>query len=200
MRNSKQTTMFHGRRAKILITSLGVLVVAALAVAGTGLNWNSAEQTSYVFTPCPGLIVTSTATTAVWNCPNESATIGASTQFTTGEFVTITGTWATGYGTLGCVPQTGETSCVVPMIASIDDYLYTDINGGMWFVIQPKQGLTVQLKVGEIATVSGILQPITYPTSPGSTYPIYHLNNQTGESGLIHPQPMYEVTNATATQ
>jgi len=189
--------MFYDRRARILLASIGVLIVAALAIAGTGLSWNSTQQTSYVFTPCPRLIVTSTATTGVWNCPNLPVTIGATTQFTAGEFVTVTGTWATGYGTLGCVPPIGETSCAVPMIASIEDYLYVSVNGGMWFVVQLKQGTTTQLSDGQIASITGTLQQIVYSTSPGSTYPIYHLNNQTGASDIIHP--IYQITNATVT-
>ncbi len=151
---------------------------------------------SYVFSPCPGLTVTSRVTTGIWNCPNQPVPGGSSVTFTESQFVTISGTWRTGYGTLGCVPQTGESTCAVPAIASLQDYLRADVEGGMWFVVQWKQGATVQLTDGQSVTLSGILRVISYPSSPGSTFPIYHLNNQTGASNLLQPQPRFEITDA----
>jgi hypothetical protein len=111
--------------------------------------------------------------------------------------VAITGTWATGYGTFGCVPQIGESSCVVPQLASLQDYLYANIGGGMWFVVQWKEGLAIQLVDGQRVTISGSLQEIVYPSNPGSVFLIYHLNNQTAGSNLVQPQPTYSITNAT---
>jgi len=70
------------------------------------------------------------------------------------------------------------------------------MSGGMCFVIQWKQGAGVQLIDGQTVTVSGILEGIAYSSSPGATFPIYHLNNQTGTSGLLQPQPSLEITNA----
>ena len=123
-----------------------------------------------------------------------------SATLTAGQFVTITGTLRTGYGTIGCVPQSGQSTCAVPQIASLQDYLRSNMSGGMWFVIQWKQGAGVQLMDGQTVTVSGILEGIAYPSSPGATFPIYHLNNQTGTSGLLQPQPSFEITNAVLLQ
>jgi hypothetical protein len=184
------------RRLMVLAASAAVLIVAVLAVASIGRSWPSAQGTPYVFSPCPGLTVTSSVTTGIWNCPNIPAPRGVNGTFTVGQEVTINGTWATGYGTFGCVPQSGQSSCVVPQLASLQDYLYANIGGGMWFVVQWKGGSTVQLVDGQNVTISGSLQEITYPSSPGSTFPIYHLNNQTNGSNLLHPQPIYEITNA----
>lgn len=172
-----------------------MLTIAALAVAATACDWYSTSG-PYGFTPCPGLTVTSAATTGIWHCPNQPVPSGASITFTKGQAVTITGTWATGYGTLGCVPQSGQSSCVVPQIASVQDYLYANIEGGMWFVVQWKQGAEAQLMDGQTVTVNGILEVITYSSNPGTTYPIFHLNNQTGKSDLLQPQPSFEITNA----
>jgi hypothetical protein len=109
--------------------------------------------------------------------------------------VTITGAWATGYGTLGCVPQNGQ-SCAVPQIASLQDYLYSNIGGGMWFVVQRETPVIVQLTTGQTVTVSGTLRAITYPSNPGATFSIFHLNNQIGKSNLLQPQPNFEIVNA----
>lgn len=118
-----------------------------------------------------------------------------SATLTAGQFVTITGTLRTGYGTIGCVPQSGQSTCAVPQIASLQDYLRSNMSG-MWFVIQWKQSAGVQLIDGQTVTVSGILEGIAYSSSPGATFPIYHLNNQTSTSGLLQPQPSFEITNA----
>jgi hypothetical protein len=165
-----------------------ILVVAVLALPVTYRNWHLTTG-QYTFSPCPGLTITSTATTGVWNCPNQPV-------FTAGQMVTITGTWATGYGTLGCIPQNGQP-CAVPQIASLEDYLYANLGGGMWFVVQWKNPITAQLKDGQAVTVSGTLQAISYPSSPGATFPIFHINNQTGQSDLLQPQPNFEIVNAT---
>jgi len=183
-------------RRKTLAIGIGVLIVTVLAFVSVGWAWHATPAQSYTFSPCPGLTVTSTATTGIWNCPNEPATISTST-FSAGQFVTVTGTWATGYGTLGCVPETGQQECAVPQIASLQNYLHTTVDGGMWFVVQWKEGSSVQLTGGQTVTVSGLLQDIAYPNNPGATYPIYHLNNQTAGSNLLQPQPTYEITNAT---
>jgi hypothetical protein len=177
--------------------SIGVVAVAILVFAGIGWSWHPAPEVTYVFTPCPGLTITSTATTGIWNCPNEPATSGLDTTFVSGQFVTITGTWTTGYSTLGCVPEIGQQGCIVPQIALLQDYLHADIGAGVWFVVQWKQGATVQLTDGQTVTVSGSLQEISYPSTPGVTFPIYHLNNQTAGSNLLQPQPSYEITNAS---
>jgi len=186
--------MSHLKRSSVIVISVGVLIVAFLAAANMG--WPPTKGTPYVFSPCPGLTVTSTATTGIWNCPNQPAPGSQNATFTAGQLVNITGTWATGYGTLGCVPQVGQSSCAVPQIASLQDYLFTNIGGGTWFVVQWKSGSAVQLVDGQRVTVSGTVQEILYSSNPGSTFPIYHLNNQTGESNLIQPQPTYEITNA----
>ena len=178
-----------------MIVAIGALIIAIVIVASVTFNWYSTQGTQYVFSPCPGLTVTSTATTGIWHCPNIPAN-SVPPPFTAGEFVTLTGTSASGYATIGCVPQTGETSCVVPQIASLQDYLYANINGGMWFVVRWKVA-AVHVIDGQTVTVSGILEAIIYPSSPGSTFPVYHLNNQTGKSDLLQPQPSFEITNAT---
>lgn len=171
--------------------SVMVFIVLTIAIlVGGGLAWKwSAQGTPYVFSPCPGLTATSTATTGIWNCPNQPA-------LTAGQNVTMTGMWATGYGTLGCVPLSGESSCMVPQIAFLTDYLHANLGGSSWFVVQWKQGVTVQPTDGETVTISGILQAITYPSKPGATYPIYHLNNQTDGPSLLQPQPSFGITNA----
>ena len=176
--------------------TIGLLIIAVLAVADVGWNWHLTQGTPYVFSPCPGVTITSAATTGTWNCPNQPGTAGSTTTLTAGQFVSITGAWATGYGTLGCVPQSGQASCAVPQIASLQGYLHASIGGGMWFVVQWKQGAAVQLTDGQIVMVSGTLRGITYSFSPGATFPIYHLNDQTGGSDLLQPQPSYEITNA----
>lgn len=173
-----------------------IVLVVVLVVAGLAWNWYSTQGTPYVFSPCPGLTVTSRVTTGIWNCPNQPVPSGPSLLFTAGQFVTITGAWATGYGTVGCMPQSGQSSCAVPQIASLQDYVHANIGGGMWFVVQWKQGAAVQLIDGQRVTVSGTLKGITYSSSPGATFPIYHLNNQTGRSDLLQPQPSFEITNA----
>jgi hypothetical protein len=173
-----------------------IVLIVVIVVGGLAWNWYSTQGTPYVFSPCPGLTVTSRVTTGIWNCPNQPVPSGSSRTFTAGQFVTITGTWATGYGTVGCVPQSGQSSCAVPQIASLQDYLHANIGGGMWFVVQWKQGAAVQLMDGQRVTVSGTLKAITYPSSPGATFPIYHLNNQTGGSDLLQPQPSFEITDA----
>ena len=185
----------QARKTKALPIAVAVTLVAVLAVAGTGWIWTSTHAKSYVFTPCPGLTITSTATTGIWNCPNQPVT-GPNTTLTSGQFVSITGTWARGYGTLGCVPQSGQASCAVPQIASLQDYLHTSIGGGMWFVVQWQQGETFQLMDGQTVTVSGTLREITYSSNAGATFPIYHLNNQTSGADLLQPQPRFEITNA----
>lgn len=190
------STMTHMQRSSVLAISTGVLIVAILAAVGIGWRWAPTEGTPYVFSPCPGMTVTSSVTTGIWNCPNQSAPTSANETFTAGQFVNITGTWATGYGTLGCVPQIGQSSCAVPQIASLQDYLSANIGGGMWFVVQWKAGSAVQLVDGQRVTISGSLQEITYPSNPGSTFTIYHLNNQTLGSNLVQPQPTYEITDA----
>ncbi|MGA3109227.1 MAG: hypothetical protein ABSD99_07180 [Candidatus Bathyarchaeia archaeon] len=172
-------------------TSVMVVIVLLIAVlVGGGLAWKwSAQDTSYVFSPCPGLTVTSTATTGIWNCPNEPA-------LSAGQNVTMTGTWATGYETLGCVPVNASSPCMVPQIAILTHYLRTNMGVDNWFVIQWKQSETVEPTDGQTVTVSGTLQVITYPSNPGATYPIYHLNNETDGTNLLQPQPSFEITNA----
>jgi hypothetical protein len=182
---------------KILVITIGVLLVAVLVVAGTGWAFHSSPGQLYTFAPCPGLTITATDTTGVWNCPNEPITVGNNTTFAAGQVVTVTGVWANGYSTFGCVPQVGESSCAVPQIAMIQGYLHVSIGGGMWFVVQWKNDSSHELEDGRIVTVSGNIQPIAYSTNPGATYQIYHLNNQTGESNLLKPQPTYEIVNAT---
>jgi len=172
---------------------VGILIlVAVLAIAAAGGNWYPTTD-HYTFSPCPGLTITSTATTGIWNCPSQPA--ASYTAFTAGQVVNITGTWAIGYGTLGCVPQSGQ-SCAVPQIASQQSYLYTNIAGGKWFVVQWKNGVEVQVMVGQTVTVSGTLEMIAYPSNPGATFPIFHLNNQTGKSDLLQPQPSFEIVGA----
>jgi len=176
-----------------------IMLILGLVVAGVAWSWYSTQGASYVFSPCPGLTVTSRVTTGIWNCPNQPAPGGPSVSFTAGQLVTITGTWATGYGTIGCVPQTGQSSCAVPQIASLQHYLHANVGGGMWFVVQWRQGAAVQLLDGQRVTVSGTLQAITYPSNPGAAFPIYHLNNQTGRSDLLRPQPSFELGDAVLT-
>jgi len=166
--------------------AIAALVAVVLIGAAFAWRWPS-QNTTYVFSPCPGLTVTSTATTGIWNCPNIAA-------FTAGENVTLTGTWELGYATLGCVPISNESSCMVPQIAILTHYLHVDTVDS-WFVVQLKQNTTVQPNDGQVVTVSGVLQAITYPSSPGATYPIYHLNNQADSAEVLQPQPSFEITN-----
>ena len=161
-----------------------------------GWNWSPNQETSHIFSPCPGMTVTSAVTTGIWNCPNQPVNIGTNTTFTPGQLVNITGTWVTGYRTFGCVPQIGQSSCAVPQIASLQDYLFIHIGAGMFFVVQWKEGSAAQLADGQRVTIIGSLQEISYPSNPGSMFPIYHLNNQTTGSNLVQPQPMYVITNA----
>ena len=167
-----------------------VIVMLIIVLVGSAMAWKlyPTQGTSYVFSPCPGLTVTATATTGIWNCPMEPA-------FTAGQIVNITGTWATGYGTVGCVPQSGQSSCAVPQFASLQDYIHSNI-GGVWFVVQWKQGAEVPLTDGQVVTVSGILAGITYSSSPGTTFPVFHYGNQTVGSNLLQPQPSFEITSA----
>jgi len=181
---------------RILAFTFGVLIVIVLAFVSVGWGFYTTPAQSYTFSPCPALTITSTATSGIWNCPNEPATI-SSPIFSAGQNVTITGSWATGYGTLGCVPETGQQACAVPQIASLQNYLHTNLGGGIWFVVQWNQDSATQLADGQTVTISGLLQEIMYPTNPGATYPIYHLNNQTVGSSLLQPQPTWEITNAT---
>ena len=183
----------HRGHLLAIAVALGVFLTAVLVVAGTGSAFYSSPKQLFTFTPCPGLTVTNTATTGIWNCSNEPATIGSNTTFVQGQSVTITGTWASGYRTLGCIPQSGESSCAVPQLAMPQGYLHTD--SGLWFVVQWKNSSTASPPVGRIVTVDGLIQTITYPSNPGDTYPIYHLNNSTGESNLLQPQPTYEIVN-----
>jgi hypothetical protein len=178
------------------LISVVIVLILVLVVAGVAWSWYSNQRTTYVFSPCPGLTVTSRVTTGIWNCPNQPVPSGSVSSFTEGQFVTVTGTWATGYGTLGCIAQTGQSSCAVPQIASLQNYVHASVGGGMWFVVKLKQGTTVRLMDGQTVTISGTLEAISYPSSPGATYPIYHLDNQTGKSDLLQPQPSFEITDA----
>ena len=189
--NSKEEEHVMFRKGQRRPLSVGILIVAIalLAILAASRTWYPTTG-QYTFTPCPGLTLTSTATTGIWNCPNQPVT-----TFADGQEVTIKGTWATGYGTLGCVPQNGQP-CAVPQLASLQEYVYANIDGGMWFVVQWRTPLTVQLTDGQTVTVSGILKVIIYPSSPGATYPIFHLNNQTGKSNLLQPQPSFEIVSA----
>ena len=65
----------------------------------------------------------------------------------------------------------------------------------MWFVVQWKQSAEAQLMDGQTVTVNGILKVIAYSSNPGTTYHIFHLNNQTGKSDLLQLQPSFEITN-----
>ena len=190
LQNSEQGeyVVFRNERRPLTVGIL-IVAIAFLAVVAASRTWYSTTA-QYTFSPCPGLTITSPATTGIWNCPNRPVT-----TFVDGQAVTITGTWATGYGTLGCVPQNGQP-CAVPQIASLQDYVYANIDGGMWFVVQWKTPLTIQLTDGQTITISGTLKVITYPSSPGATYPIFHLNNQTGKSNLLQPQPSFEIVSA----
>ena len=186
----------HFTRDGLLVRVGIVLILVMVVVAGLAWSWYSFQSPAYVFSPCPGLTVTSRVTTGIWNCPNEPVP-GGTQSFAAGEFVALNGTWATGYGTLGCVPQTGQSACAVPQIASLQDYLNVRAGGeGLWFVVQWRQGSAVQLIDGQAVTISGTLMAITYPSTPGSTYPIYHLNNQTGGPDLLQPQPSFTITGA----
>jgi len=177
-------------RLHISASIMAVIVLTIAILVGGGLAWRWVPQdTPYVFNPCPGLTVTSTVTTGIWNCPNQPA-------LTTGQNVTITGTWATGYGTLGCVPLSGKSSCAVPQIAYRTAYLHENIAESNWLVVQWKAGVTVQIPDSQTVTISGTLQAINYSCNPGGTYPIYHLNKQTDGSDLLQPQPTFEITNA----
>ena len=169
-----------------------ILIIAVLVVAATDRIWYSSNA-SYTFSPCPGLTVTSANTTGIWHCPNELNT--SSITYAAGQVATITGTWATGYGTLGCVPQNGQP-CAVPQIASLRNYLHANTGSGMWFVVQWKKGAEIQLIDGQTVTLTGTLGVITYPSNPGATFPIFHLNNQTGKSDLLLPQPSFEIIDA----
>ena len=186
-RRLDESVMFRTGQHGPLIAGILILVIAVLAIPAAYRD-SYLTTGQHTFSPCPGLTITSTATTGIWNCPNQPV-------FTAGQAVTITGNWAAGYGTLGCVPQNGEP-CAVPQIAFLEDYLYANIRGGMWFVVQWENSVTVQLKDGQMVTVSGTLKTITYPSNPGATYPIFHLNNQTGKSDLLQPQPSFEIVNA----
>jgi hypothetical protein len=166
------------------------IVILAVVVLALGLAWKwSAQPRLYVFSPCRGLTATSSATTGVWNCPMEPA-------FSAGQNVTLTGIWATGYETLGCVPLSGQGSCVVPQIAMLVEYVHVSLGGGYWFVVQWKASPTVQISGGQNVTVTGTLRAINYPSDPGATYPIYHLSNQTNGTALLQPQPAFEIINA----
>ena len=179
---------FRRLRGRASVIAVLVLIIAVLVGGGLAWKWR-AQDIPYVFSPCPGLTVTSTATTEIWNCPNEPA-------LTAGKNVTMTGTWATGYETLDCVPASGESPCMVPQIAILTHYLHTNIEGDNWFVVQWKQGAAVQPTDRQTVTISGTLQAITYPSNPGATYPIYHLNNETDGPDLLQPQPSFEITSA----
>ena len=180
---------------KVLVVTIAVLLAAILVVTGIGSAFHSNPEQLFTFTPCPGLTVTSTATTGIWNCPNEPVTSTSNMTFTQGQSVTITGAWASGYSTLGCVPQTGEPSCAVPQLAVSQGYLHSA--SGSWFVVQWKNSSAVQPTDGSMVTVNGLIQSITYHSNPGATYPIYHLNNQSEGSNLLQPQPNYAIVNAT---
>ena len=173
------------RRASVAAVILLVMVILVGGLAAW--KWSS-QPTLYVFSPCPGLTVTSSATTGIWNCPNEPA-------FIAGQNVTLTGTWATGYETLGCVPLSGQSQCAVPQLAMLVEYLHVSTGGDYWFVIQWKESPTAQVTDGQTVTISGTLQAINYLSNPGATYPIYHLNNQTNGTILLQPQPTFEITN-----
>jgi hypothetical protein len=188
--------MVRPRQCGSAFISVVIVLILIIVVAGVAWSWYSSQRTTYVFSPCPGLTVTSRVTTGIWNCPNQPASSESNSTFTEGQFVTVTGTWATGYGTLGCVPQTGQSSCAVPQIASLQNYVHANIGGGMWFVVKWKQGTVAHLTDGQTVTISGTLQAIQYSSNPGATYPIYHLNNQTGRSDLLQPQPSFEITDA----
>ena len=183
----------HGGITPVLAV---IVLIVVIVIGGVAWYWYSIQGKPYVFSPCPGLTMTSRVTTGIWNCPNESVPRSSSTTFTAGQFVTVAGTWATGYGTLGCVPESGQSTCAVPLIASLQDYLHTNVGGDMWFVVQWKQGAALRLTDGQKVTVSGTLKTITYPSGPGATFPIYHFNNQTGGSDLLQPQPSFEIADA----
>ena len=186
----------HMQPGSVLLPAAIVLIIVILVTAGVAWSWYSTQRTLYVFSPCPGLTVTSRVTTGIWNCPNEPAPSGPYRTFTEGQLVTITGTWSTGYATAGCIPESGQSTCIVPQIASLQHYIHVNIGGGMWFVVQWKQGAAVQLMDGQTVAINGVLMAITYPSTPGSTFSIYHLNNQTGSSNLLQPQPSFEITDA----
>jgi hypothetical protein len=84
---------------------------------------------------------------------------------------------------------------MVPQIAILTHYLHVSMVDS-WFVVQLKQNTTVLPNDGQVVTVSGVLQAVTYPSNPGATYLIYHLNDQTEGSEMLQPQPSFEITNA----
>jgi len=96
--------------------------------------------------------------------------------------------------TVGCVPIGGQASCAVPQLAGLTSYLSVS-GGNTYVIIWLAAGLPpTNLVEGEPITVSGFLQPITYSTTPGTTYPIYSWNNG---AGTLYPQPSYRIANAT---
>lgn len=77
------------------MASAVIVLVTVLAVVGLEWSWHASEGTSplisspvYVFSPCPGLTVTSSATTGIWNCPNQSVT-DSSSSYTAGGNVKL---------------------------------------------------------------------------------------------------------------
>jgi hypothetical protein len=121
---------------------------------------------------------------------------GTPYAFTAGQFVTISGTWATGFVNVGCVPPSGQSYCVAPAHSGQSFYLHVGTRGGMWFAVQWKQGAEAHLIDGQTVTISGTLKGIAYASIPGATFPIYYLNNLSGGFGLLRPQPSFQITDA----
>lgn len=127
--------------------------------------------------------------------------LGLSSQYTcvgiggwpcgyTGPF---TGDYYAGYATLGCTPINPNSTCVVPQIAMVSSFLV--INNSSFVIDWANQSFqrNNQLSDGSTISVSGNLVPIFYLKTAGSTFQIYHSN----EEGLWNPQPELQIQNAT---
>jgi hypothetical protein len=108
----------------------------------------------------------------------------------------FTGTYSTGYATLGCIPVSTSEGCFVPQIAIMTSYL--SINNASYVIDWANhtfQG-NHQLTDGSTINVSGALTPIFYNKTVGATFMVYRSN-----AGMIlNPQPEFAIQNATLTQ
>jgi hypothetical protein len=106
----------------------------------------------------------------------------------------FTGNYYAGYATLGCVPITPNSTCVVPQIAMEANYLI--INNSAYVIdwAGPFTS-TNQIADGTTMSVAGKLAPIFYNLTAGSTYMIYSSNAR----GVWKPQPRLQIQKATLT-
>jgi hypothetical protein len=94
---------------------------------------------------------------------------------------------------MGCIPTVPNGTCVVPLIALEASYLVIRNEPYVidWANVSfPWSG---HIADGDAISIAGLLTPIFYNKTAGSTYMIYYSNTK----GIWNPQPSLAIQNAT---